>query len=323
MKKYIILILVTSFIFSTMEIAIKCTNGAFNPIQLNFIRFLIGGIILLPLAIRNMKKKGRHLVKKDLVYFLITGFVCIIISMTFFTGGVILKGSNPATVAVIFSCNPLFTIAFASIIFKEKITKGIIGGLIICFIGVVFIMNPFDLNRAEFPSMMMALISAFTFAVYSILSKFTIVKRKIDGLTVTAYTFLVGSAELLIIIGISNIKVVSNFFKGHGLSTFSSIPIFHGLAMNNLILVLYISIFVSGVAFAMMFIVMEKTSATMASLIFFIKPVLSPVLALILIGDTSILKTHNYLGVILMAIGSIVIFLIQMKLNKKPKLNLE
>lgn len=323
MKKYIILILITSFIFSTMEIAIKCTNGAFNPIQLNLIRFLIGGIILLPLAIRNMKKKNRHLEKKDFIYFLITGFICIIISMTFFTGGVILKGSNPATVAVIFSCNPLFTIALASIIFKEKITKGIIGGLIICFIGVVFIMNPFDLNRAEFPSMMMALISAFTFALYSIMSKYTIVKRKLDGLTVTAYTFLVGSVELLIIIGISNITGVADFLNAHGLGIFSSIPIFKGLAIDNLLLVLYISIFVSGIAFAMMFIVMEKTSATMASLIFFIKPVLSPILALLLIGDMSILKTHNYFGVILMAIGSIIIFTIQLKLNKKPEFKIK
>ena len=45
--------------------------------------------------------------------------------------------------------------------------------------------------------------------------------RKLDGLTVTAYTFLVGSVELLIIIGISNIRGVSNFKNSHGSGTFS------------------------------------------------------------------------------------------------------
>ena len=45
MKKYFGLILIATFLFSTMEIAIKCTDGVFNPIQLNFISFLIGGNI--------------------------------------------------------------------------------------------------------------------------------------------------------------------------------------------------------------------------------------------------------------------------------------
>ncbi|MGL5649749.1 MAG: DMT family transporter [Clostridium sp.] len=317
MKKYIGLILISTFLFSTMEIAIKCTDGAFNSIQLNFIRFLIGGLVLLPLAMKKLKKKGRRLDLKDLGYFLITGFICIIISMTLFTGAVVMKGSNPAIIAVIFSFNPIFTIALASVIFKEKITKGIIGGLIICFIGLIFVINPFHLSGSALPSMMMALASGFTFALYSIMSKFTIVKRKLDGLTVTVFTFLIGSAELLIIIGLSHIKSISNFMISKNLSMFSNIPILHGISMHNIILLLYISIFVSGISFALFFMVMENTSATMSSLIFFIKPVLSPILALILIHDMSILDPHNYIGVIFMAVGSVVIFMMQLKLSKQ------
>ncbi|MGL4873715.1 MAG: DMT family transporter [Clostridium sp.] len=317
MKKYIGLILISTFLFSTMEIAIKCTDGAFNSIQLNFIRFLIGGLVLLPLAMKKLKEKGRKLKLKDLGYFLITGFICIIISMTLFTAAVVMKGSNPAIIAVIFSFNPIFTIALASIIFKEKISKGIIFGLIICLVGLIFVINPFNLSDSTVPSMMMALASGFTFALYSVMSKFTIVKRKLDGLTVTVFTFLVGSAELLIIIGLSHIKSVSNFMISRNLSMFSNIPLVQGISIHNIVLLLYISIFVSGISFALLFIVMEKTSATMSSLIFFIKPVLSPILALILIGDMSILKTHNYTGVIFMAIGSVVIFIMQLKLSKQ------
>ena len=62
---------------------------------------------------------------------------------------------------------------------------------------------------------------------------------------------------------------------------------------------------------------MDKMGSTMSSLIFFIKAVLSPILALILIADMSILKPHNYSGVIIMAVGSVVIFFAQMKLSKK------
>ncbi|MGL4655561.1 MAG: DMT family transporter [Sarcina sp.] len=317
MKKYFSLIIISTFLFSTMEIAIKCTNGAFNPIQLNFIRFLIGGLVLLPLSIRNLKKNNKKLSKKDFGYFLLTGFICIIVSMTLFTISVIMKGSNPAIIAVIFSFNPIFTIALATLIFREKITKGIILGLAVCLIGLIFVINPFKMDGDEFPSMMMALASGFTFALYSIMSKFTIIKRKLDPITVTTYTFLVGSAELLVLIGLSNVKGISHLLTSNNLSLFSNIPLFTGISIHNILLLLYISIFVSGVSFALLFIVMDKLGSTMSSLIFFIKPVLSPILALILIGDMSILKMHNYVGVIIMAIGSVVIFLVQMRLSKK------
>lgn len=317
MKKYIFLILISTFLFSTMEIAIKCTGTAFNSIQLNFIRFLIGGLVLLPLSINKLKKNNRRLEKKDFIYFLITGFICIIISMTFFTAAVVMKGSNPAVIAVIFSFNPIFTIALASIIFKEKITKGIIGGLVVCFIGLLFVINPFKLGGSEVPSMMMALISGFTFALYSIVSKYTIVKRKLDAITVTTFTFLVGSFELLLLIGLSHIKSISTVMIKNNLSMFSNIPLVQGISMHNIVLLLYISIFVSGISFALLFIVMENLGSTMSGLIFFIKPVLSPILALILIGDMSITYEHNYIGIIFMAIGSIIIFMMQMKLNKR------
>ncbi|MGL5066918.1 MAG: DMT family transporter [Sarcina sp.] len=317
MKKYISLILISTFLFSTMEIAIKCTNGALNPIQLNFIRFLIGGLVLLPLSIRNLKKNNKKIVGKDFGYFLLTGFICIIVSMTLFTISVIMKGSNPAIIAVIFSFNPIFTIALAAIVFREKVSAAIIAGLVVCLVGLLFVINPFKLEGSTVPSMMLALASGFTFALYSIMSKFTIVKRKLDPITVTTFTFIVGSAELLVLMGLSNIKGVANMLISHNLALFSNIPLFTGITMHNIVLLLYISIFVSGVSFALLFIVMDKMGSIMSSLIFFIKPVLSPILALILIADMSILKPHNYIGVIIMAVGSVVIFFAQMKLSKK------
>lgn len=317
MKKYISLILISTFLFSTMEIAIKCTNGAFNPIQLNFIRFLIGGLVLLPLSIKNLKKNNKKIAGKDIGYFLLTGFICIIVSMTLFTISVIMKGSNPAVIAVLFSFNPIFTIALAAVIFREKVSAAIIAGLAVCLVGLLFVINPFNMDGNEIPSMMLALASGFTFALYSIMSKFTIVKRKLDPITVTTFTFLVGSAELLVLMGLSNIKAVANMLDSHNLSLFSNIPLFTGISMHNIVLLLYISIFVSGISFALLFIVMDKMGSTMSSLIFFIKPVLSPILALIIVADVSILKPHNYIGVIIMALGSVVIFIGQLKLSKR------
>ena len=119
--------------------------------------------------------------------------------------------------------------------------------------------------------------------------------------------------------GISNIKSVVNILTNHNLSMFSNIPLVEEISIHNIFLLLYISIFVSGVSFALLFIVMDRLGSTMSSLIFFIKSVLSLILALIIIADLSILKPHNYIGVIIMGIGSVIIFIGQLKISKKLK----
>ena len=39
-------------IFSTMEVMLKTVHGVFAPMQITCLRFLVGGILLIPLASR-------------------------------------------------------------------------------------------------------------------------------------------------------------------------------------------------------------------------------------------------------------------------------
>jgi drug/metabolite transporter (DMT)-like permease len=57
MKKGYLYIALTTIIFSTMEIALKFISGVFNPIQLTFTRFFIGGLFLIPFALNALHKK--------------------------------------------------------------------------------------------------------------------------------------------------------------------------------------------------------------------------------------------------------------------------
>ena len=45
-------------IFSTMEVMLKTVHGVFAPMQITCLRFLVGGILLIPFASRSMKKKN-------------------------------------------------------------------------------------------------------------------------------------------------------------------------------------------------------------------------------------------------------------------------
>ena len=49
-----------AFLFATMEVALKFAGSTFNSLQLTFLRFFIGGLFLLPFALRDLKSAPRH-----------------------------------------------------------------------------------------------------------------------------------------------------------------------------------------------------------------------------------------------------------------------
>ena len=53
-RGYIFIFLATVF-FSSMEVALKTVAHDFNPMQLNCTRFLVGGLLLIPFALRGLR----------------------------------------------------------------------------------------------------------------------------------------------------------------------------------------------------------------------------------------------------------------------------
>ena len=51
MKRAYIYVLITALLFGTMEVSCKIAANDLDPFQLTFLRFLIGGLILLPFAV--------------------------------------------------------------------------------------------------------------------------------------------------------------------------------------------------------------------------------------------------------------------------------
>ena len=50
-------IVLTALAFGTMEIALKIAGSSFTTFQLTFLRFFIGGLLLLPLAVKDLIQK--------------------------------------------------------------------------------------------------------------------------------------------------------------------------------------------------------------------------------------------------------------------------
>ncbi|KRN05910.1 transport protein [Liquorilactobacillus sucicola DSM 21376 = JCM 15457] len=287
-----------------MEIALKVAGATFNPIQLNLIRFFIGSLVLLPIANKSLKQNKRTLTKQDWLLFLVTGFLCVIVSMSLFQLAVV--STKASTVAVLFSCNPVFALIFAFLILHERLGRANLIAVVISIIGLLIIIDPAHLSRPT--GIVLALLSAVTFGFYSIVSRYGSTKRGLNGIVMTCYTFIAGTAELLVISWLTHIPAVALWLgKSSSMSSFKNLPIIQNITFSALPMLLYLGVCVTGGGFAFYFLAMERSNVSTASLVFFIKPGLAPILAAILIGEK--ISVLTIIGIIVILIGSVVTFI--------------
>ena len=293
MKKILFYVILSATLFSSMEVALKVAGSDFDAFQLTFLRFAMGGLFLLPFAlfkIRSRNAKTPTITKKDYFYLLVLGVICIPIAMVFFQLGIIY--SNALTAAVVFSVNPVFTVAFAHFITDEKLTKMKSISLSIGLLGIFFMIAPW--NMAPGNSILgsaYSILAAALFGLYSALSRRSI--HKIGGLTQTAISFILGSTVMIPLLLILDK------------------PIFARISSDNILLLLYVGIMVTGVGYLVYFLAMEKGDAITASFVFFIKPGLAPIFAIIFLHES--LRINDLIGILLVFLASYII----LRENKK------
>lgn len=298
MKKGYIYIALTTFLFSSMEIALKLVAGNFNSIQMTVSRFFIGGLVLLPLALKNIKSKNISFIKEDFINFLFLGFNCVVISMILYQLAVV--NTKASIVATIFSCNPIFILIFAYFMLKQPIYKYNIISLILEVVGIIFIINPLS-TKISFVGVTLTLLAALTFALYGVLGKKS--TNKFGGVVVTCFSFIFGSLELLVLIIFSHIPSISQFLMQNNLDTFASVPLFTGYTLSSIPIFLFICIGVTGMGFCCYFLAMEYTDANTTSLVFFLKPILAPIMAAIILKE--VIPINMIFGIGFILFGSI------------------
>ena len=261
MKKGIFFAMLTAIFFVTLEPVSKLIANDVTPYAITFWRFVIGGIILLPFAIAKIKKNQIKVSLKDLGMMSLWGVIFICISMIALQVGV-KKADSPAMISIIFSSNSISTIVFAALILKEKITRNKVIALVLGVIGVLICADFSSGTNLE--SVLLAVFSAVTFSLYTIVSRKYV--KKYGSMVQACVTFFSGSIVLVIALLILGIDVTPAMELG----------VFAKLC--------YIGIFVTGMGYMCYFMAIEHGGAIMASLSYFIKPILTPFVTLFVNG---------------------------------------
>lgn len=297
-KKGYFYIAVAVIMFSSFEVVLKYIAGQINSVQLTLARFTIGFLFLLPLALHTLKTRNKRLDARTLGYFALLGLTGIALSMPILHLSV--SYTDSSVVAVLFSCNPVFVTFLAFFLLGESIKGRHIVALVLEVAGTIAIINPFH-TRLNMTGVILALLSTFLFSVYGVMGKRKCAEY--GGSVVTCFSFLFGSIIVFVFILITHIPSVANAIIAAGLPGFANIPILAGYTIENLPYVLFVSAGVAGIGFCTYFLAMEYQPASVVSLVYFLKPALSPLLAWWLHGEE--IPGNMLLGIVLIVVGSL------------------
>lgn len=284
-------IAVTGLLWAGMETALKSVSGQFHPIQLTFSRVLTGGLILIPLALGTMRRRGERFDRRSVWMLFGLSLLGVTFSICVTQFAVLLVPA--AVVSAIASTNPIFAVILSFLVFRERIERHHVVSIVFALLAIVLIVRPWGVRLSPI-GLVLAILSPLSFSLYSVCGR-TLTKRY-GGVVVTCVCFLLGAAEMMLGAALTHIPAVAQALAAVGLEGFAQIPFLSGYSLSTLPAVIYIFVGGTGIGFACYFLAIEKGSVQQASVVYFVKPILAPVIAWAILRET--IRINEFAGII-------------------------
>lgn len=289
-EKWILLALL-SLIWGSSFILIKKSLDHFNPYEVGALRVLIAGLVLLPVAIKNIRKFP----KKNVKWLILAAITGNFIPMFLFP---IAETEVSSSIAgIINSMMPIFVIIVGALLWKFETTKRQIVGVLISFSGAsILAFSGGDGGEFKFIPILLLLLATLLYAIST-----TTVKSKLSDIPAKILSAFVFS---LVLIFPSLIALV---FAGF----------FNELEMDNNLLVgigfvSLLSVFGTGLAMMLNYRLLSVSTPLFASTVTLLMPIVAIIWGLL---DGEKLTIMQGLGGVIILAG--LIFLRQMPAKVK------
>lgn len=191
------LAVLATFIWSGNFIVARAVNKEVPPISLNFYRWLVGAVIILPFAIQKFKAEWKT-VKQSWHYLFWISLTGIALFNTFvYIGAHYTTAINLALIGT--TSSPIMSVLFARLFLKEKVGWMKFAGMLVCIIGVLFLLskgNFRNLVHLQFgEGDLWVLLAAFCFAIYN-----TMAKKKPAAISPVNFLFVIFSFGTLLVL---------------------------------------------------------------------------------------------------------------------------
>jgi drug/metabolite transporter (DMT)-like permease len=283
-----VFLIVLSALFSGTLAIFACLayQAGTNPITLLFLRFSIAGIfMILVMAVKGVAfPRGRTLaVLIGMALFYVS------LSLSFFTA---LTMAPAGLVVILLSLYPAFVTLLAAIFQKKPVTTFNIVALLLSFIGIVFIVGPGS-GKGQVLGILLAILAAFGFAIFLILSHKAIMKAGAFSAT-TVVTVSAG----IVFGGIVAVKGVK-------------FPV----TTAGWVYAVAVAMIPTVLGFVTLFAGLKRVEPSNAAIILTVEPVIAVVLTVIILGET--MTPVKILGGLM--ILSAVVLLARSETNKVSK----
>lgn len=234
------------------------------PLTLITLRYILAVLALFIFIKFISKEKLKKITKKDGFLFLLIGFIGYFLSISLQFLGT--KLTDAHTGSVLTASTPAFTIIFAKLILKEKITLKKFISLLIASLGVLVVIGYGGSKGFNFLGDLALIGAAITWALLSVLVK--IASKNNSSLIVTAYAIFIG---LIFTIPFTVFELKST-------------PITY-INLNIILGLIYIGVISTAIAFFLWNKGLEMVDTGIGSLFFFFQPLVGSFLGWFLLNE--------------------------------------
>lgn len=256
------------------------------PFTLSFWRWSVALVALLPFSIMGLKKEW-PIVRQNWRYLLIMGTVGVATfnALIYFAA----QTTTTSHISIISSTTPIFTLILAAMVGEEKLASPKVFGAMLACIGALVIITQGQvstlINQSWHGGDVLVVVSSLIWAIWSVGLRF-----KPKGLS---------SISFMSVVTMVGVVTLAPFYAWEAQT--------HTLDLFNLklwLVFLYVGLFGSVVAWLLWQYSVEQIGSVRTSLIYYSMPVLSSLLAMLVLGET--LHFYHAFGFGLVFLGILV-----------------
>ncbi|HNR43631.1 MAG TPA: DMT family transporter [Methanofastidiosum sp.] len=246
------------------------SNLGFSLYEISAYSLLFLFVFTLPIIVI---KKTVPIRRDNLLFFVLYGLIGALLQLTQY-GGVIF-GTPVAIVALLLYTQPIWTTFFGRILLNEKITKMKLLSVTVAFLGVVFLLSPWNIsNVGSTKGLISSLLAGIFLSLWVIFARKTGINKDYYINTLSAYSFV--SLIWLILL----FPVIKFFYQNEYLTKLSyNFPTSYWV---------YFGLFCLIAAFlpnSLFYKAIEKVEASKAGIILLLEPVVASIVAMIVFSQ--------------------------------------
>jgi len=255
------------------------SNLGFSLYEISVYSLLFLFIITLPII---CFKKTIPLRRNNLAFFILYGLIGALLQLTQF-GGVIF-GTPIAIVALLLYTQPMWTTFFGRLILNEMISKMKILSMAIAFLGLFFLLSPWDIeNIGSIKGVVSSLFAGIFLSLWVVFARKTGISKEYYINTVSAYSLI--SLVWLIFL----FPIIKLFYQNDALTRLTyQFPISYWFSFG---IFSFIAAFLPN---ALFYKALEKVEASKAGIILLLEPVVASIIAMAFFNQD--LNSYIFLG---------------------------